>query len=156
MLFRSSDGTAEGTHIAFEFAEGAASFQPNHLISLGNLVLMETNQGIYASNGTLAGTIQLSSEPLSLARARVFQNKVYFTDNSNSLWVSDGTVLGTSMVKTLEGSIRNIDVTSQGLVMRVADSLPYSIVTSDGTSEGTTQLLDANSRRYQTWNVFPE
>ncbi len=150
-----SDGTAEGTHIAFEFAEGADSFQPNHLISLGNLVLMETNQGIYASDGTLAGTIQLSSEPLSLGLARVFQNKVYFTDNSNSLWVSDGTALGTSIVKSVEGSIRAIDVTSGGLLMRVADSLPYSIVTSDGTSEGTTQLLDANSRRYQTWNVFP-
>ena len=150
-----SDGTTEGTHIAFEFAEGKDSFQPNHLISLGSLVLMETNQGIYASDGTLTGTIQLSGEPLSLARARVFQNKVYFTDNANSLWVSDGTILGTSMVKTLEGSIRNIDVTSLGLVIRVADSFPYSIVTSDGTSDGTTQLLNANSRHYQTWNVFP-
>ena len=149
-----SDGTEEGTHIAFEFADGSASIQPSRLVALGDSLLIETNDGIFASDGTFAGTTKVSGQPLSLGHARVYQNKVYFSDNANTLWVSDGTVQGTQAVKTLEGSIRGIDVTSNGLVMRIADGFPYSIFISDGTSDGTLRLDDENSRPYPSWNVF--
>ena len=74
-------------------------------VSLGNQLIYNTSNGLYRTDGTVAGTIKLSSYASYLIAAG---NYVYFTQNGesdpsdstayNSWWVTDGSLAGTRLL----------------------------------------------------------
>jgi ELWxxDGT repeat protein len=102
-----TDGTAAGTHELTGIKGASANgLQPTDLTVFGKEVLFAGvdaagNIGLWATNGTVAGTHEIMSgssqgfqgglKPVFLT---VFNGEVYF-NGAGALWVTDGTAAGT-------------------------------------------------------------
>jgi ELWxxDGT repeat protein len=108
-----------------------------------------TNSGVFVTDGTEAGTVKLTSSigfP-SISDIVAYNNKIYFTNtdgiNGYELWVSDGTVAGTSIFKDINpgsaGSYpKNFTVANNKLFF-ITD-IDQKLYVCDGTPAGTTIL----------------
>ncbi len=106
-----------------------------------------TNSGVFVTDGTEAGTIKLTSSSgfPSISDLIAYNNKIYFTNtdeiNGYELWVSDGTVAGTSIFKDINpgstGSYpKNFTVANSKLFF-ITDT-DQKLYVCDGTPAGTT------------------
>jgi len=160
-----SDGTTTGTFMVQDVIPGAAG---NDNITVFAAYNNEVYWGRYFENPTehmeLWKTNQSGTNAIFLkdfsatfsehelfGPAKVFNNKLYFFSNkynfSESLWVTDGTTLGTKLIKdevTIDGtSIAYMDVINDELVFYGASQgFFYNIYNSDGTPEGTTTFYN--------------
>lgn len=121
-----------GTNYAWRFAAVA-----------GGLAYIGTRNGLWRTDGTVAGTVQLSTMPAY--RLTTLGNRLYFvswdTDGSSKLWTSDGTAGGTRMVAGL-----GLGDYAPYVMAAVGQKLFYigvdgQIGVSDGTASGTRILL---------------
>lgn len=103
-----SDGTTAGTSILVSDVGASGLLDPDGItgVSLGDQLIYTTTNGLYRTDGTVAGTFELSpygSNPIAAG------NYVYFTQSSDSyntndptvytqLWVTDGTLAGTRLL----------------------------------------------------------
>lgn len=144
-----TDGTADGTQLLSDqitFAGAPARLADGRWIFAGS--------GLHATDGTVAGTVQL------LQFSTVFQcvgvtsigSLVLFSVRSgdgiaeaktNQLWATDGTVAGTRVVATLAGDAGGIDLHSLTVIGDMA-LFVYggALWVSDGTEAGTVALPD--------------
>ncbi|MEO8413445.1 MAG: ELWxxDGT repeat protein, partial [Ginsengibacter sp.] len=106
-----------------------------------------TNAGVFVTDGTDVGTQKLtpSTGLYSISDIVDYNNKIYFTYNDGSngyeLWVSDGTVAGTSIFKDINpgstGSFpKNLTVANNKLFF-ITD-IDQKLYVCDGTPAGTT------------------
>lgn len=103
-----SDGTTAGTSILVSDVGASGLLDPDGItaVSLGDQLIYATSEGLYRTDGTVAGTFELrpyGSNPIAAG------NYVYFTQSSDSyntndptvytqLWVTDGTQAGTRLL----------------------------------------------------------
>ena len=139
-----TDGNTSGT--VFLSSLGNASFPlPSLLTNLNGTLIFTSNQkDLWKSNGTSAGTKflkSISSNSHVASERCVAGNKVFFITNNpdSALWISDGTISGTQLIKdsVLSGltNIRNLSGTDSsvffdGYNLKYGDEL-YSAVVSN-------------------------
>lgn len=156
-----SDGTAAGTQIV-DLEPGVNSSSPFSLAAFQGQIYFAASHsgqgvtwGLWRSNGTLAGTALVHSEPAGLLPLSVVAsgNQLFFTGNSanegRELWVSNGTTAGTRMVKDLTPGFGNTQIDhlrslGSGLVVFTAADPAFASEPwrSDGTNAGTFILAD--------------
>ena len=162
-----TDGTPVNTRLVTSFPQGATSFDFSlSALPGGKLLINRTNaQGahqLWVSNGTPGGTTQLkqinpgnAAGPAGVVSSRtVVGNKLFFTANDGSkgqeLWVSDGTIPGTRLVRDIRpgspgSSPRELTAVGQQVVFWANDgSTGEELWISDGTEPGTRQLANLN------------
>lgn len=150
-----SDGTSEGTVKIKDFtANWGSEVMLKFWDALGNKLFFTVDSntsiaGPWITDGTEAGTIQLSATVL-VKHAVQMGDYIYFMSVYNpSLWKSDGTVAGTVLVKALGN-----DTGYRSTPMKVLGNTLFfkfsnaqygnEIWKSDGTAAGTVILKDIN------------
>lgn len=164
-----SDGTEVGTvNIGPSFAQtGSSNLRPigmrNPVIN-GKAYIFTTNspsgQGLYKTNGTIAGTVFVKSLSMPSSTVvtwlNVTNNILYFaiTDNqtlyNGGLWKSDGTTAGTQLVanvSTLAQPFYEDLITFNNTLFFVANDgvNGFQIWSSDGTASGTTRITSLSA-----------
>ena len=157
-----SDGTTGGTVKVKDINPGISSSSPSNLTALGNTLYFSANDGtngteLWMSDGTSAGTVMVkdiyagqdtdgpnSSTPSSLT---VLDNTLYFAANDGTngaeLWKSDGTAIGTHMVKDINIGMSSSSTTELTVLGRTLYFVANDGITgrklwkSDGTTDGT-------------------
>jgi len=164
-----SDGTAAGTHLLKDIAEGSRGSAPSGLVSVGQTFYFvansDTGADLWRSDGTAEGThLVRDFNPGSSVSA--YTNLVgvggsllfgaYEDATGFELWRSDGTSAGTSLVKDIApGAAHGLDlfgailVEASGMVYFTASSSPGSNFTvlwkTDGTAAGTVPVRDISN-----------
>jgi len=139
-------------------------FDPTNLTNVNWTLFFQANDltltagetSLWASNGTVAGTVELSSPGSSLPPPSYLMNlngKALFlaTDpatGSEALWSSDGTIAGTNVVADLPGtsgppSSAPANAVENGtlyFIVNSSSSGPDQLWQSDGTASGTTEV----------------
>lgn len=161
-----TDGTEEGTSLVRKLNPVSSTLDLFHCGAYNGKLYFCGNKGsgvgyeLCVSDGTEEGTDLLvdintntngSSEPNYFT---VFNGKLYFSAfdgvNGNELWVTDGTVVGTSMFANIaEGAGSSfpkiMGVCGDKLFFNAySDALGTELYVTDGTPEGTIMLKDAN------------
>jgi ELWxxDGT repeat protein len=138
-----SDGTGEGTRLAAELTPGrepTSPPRPGKHVEAGGKLFFQLNPGLWKTDGTQAGTLQITPENLQIgSELATAGDRVFFNagDVKNELWVSDGTVEGTHKVgQPLPGPVERF-TSFQG---RLYFSSAGSLWASDGTPERTGPL----------------
>lgn len=165
-----SNGTEEGTYLVKDIKTGTSGAQIGNLTAVGNEVFFSAlgDSGIvslWKSDGTDIGTIMV--EPnlsfYSLANyntTAVYDGNFYFVANNyyndsdnttgKELWVSDGTMAGTTILKDISAGINssnpnNFIVYNNLLYFRATQSSTgEELWVTDGTPEGTERVIDIN------------
>jgi len=159
-----SDGTAAGTVPLATDSTARGIFDPTNLTNVNWTLFFQANDltltagetSLWASNGTVAGTVELSSPGSSLPPPSYLMNlngKALFlaTDpatGSEALWSSDGTIAGTNVVADLPGtsgppSSAPANAVENGtlyFIVNSSSSGPDQLWQSDGTASGTTEV----------------
>lgn len=160
----STDGTVAGT---IDIPSTTVIIAGNTASRIGNKVVFAgvsaaAGTEMWVSDGTLAGTILLKDiNPGPTGSApqggnegyAVVGNTVYFTaddgTNGRALWKTDGTPLGTVMVKDLDATVLNFPIhigTQAGILFFTANTgtTGLELWKSDGTNSGTILVKDIN------------
>jgi LPXTG-motif cell wall-anchored protein len=157
-----TDGTIAGTRLISDVNQRAGNVSYGALIPVSGKVIYQFNDGVHgwqivASDGTAQGTgvvpINPSGDPSSTDLLSL-GSKAFFSavnpQNDRQLYVSDGTVVGTTVVRDINAS-GNDNVGSlaviNGLVYFAADdgTNGRELWVTDGTVGGTRMLADLNS-----------
>jgi ELWxxDGT repeat protein len=142
-----TDGTEAGTLKLSNSLSSTGAIGYNGLMYLGN-------QRPWKSDGTIAGTTQLSTTATNPSQFTGANEKVLFTSstatNGSELWVTDGTVVGTQLLSDIQpgtGSSSPTSLTAVGNKVFFTANAPLvgrELFVSDGTSAGTTLVKDIN------------
>ena len=167
-----SDGTAAGT---VRLAAQSAGVHPgNGIIVAGDRAFLsgwtpETGTELWVTDGTVAGTHLIESVPgpgglgyVSSWRGAVGNNLLFspFPDSqvgAGELWISDGTVEGTRLLKDIEpgyiGSGPRQFTTVGNVVFFSANNSAHGeeLWVTDGTTEGTRLVRDLNPGPASSW-----
>lgn len=153
-----TDGTVGGTSILLDITAGSGS--TNFVLGeVGSLALIGTATALYATNGSVGATTAINpaaftSGPTVFTK---FGNKTVFAATTaaagRELWITDGTLAGTSMIKdigpTTASGISVSDVVYEvgSIFMFFADdgTNGTELWISDGTSAGTQMVKDIYS-----------
>lgn len=137
----------------------AISSNPEYLTNVNGTLFFNTGGGIWKSNGTESGTLQLSSVraggfnkyPVNLTNVN---GTLFFRANDGSsgyeLWKSDGTVSGTTLVKDIlvgssSGNPLSLTAMNGILFFSSHDGIGnIELWKSDGTAAGTVIVKDIN------------
>jgi ELWxxDGT repeat protein len=143
-----SDGTAAGTQEIKSFP----NIQDRTIQFLGataTKVFFKINWHLFVSDGTTAGTVELHTDINRFAiEGTVGSNNLYYADFVNGqsrVLKSDGTVAGTSVIKTFGvSSVYNFIEINNTLYFTTIDrtvaNQPFILWKSDGTTVGTISL----------------
>ena len=163
-----SDGTPSGTQLLLDLDGTAASSNPVEFHIMNGRLLFFSSEagastdGIWVSDGTALGTTRISTTLVnsdiayyngnSTGRAAYVASLglLFFTGNDgvngNELWKTDGTALGTSMVKNISST------NSQPIIFRPSNGVMIfgaedddgraKLWRTDGTEAGTTLIKD--------------
>ncbi len=151
-----TDGTATGTVMVKDINPGVLGSYPTHFAVVDTTLFFQASNGangceLWKSNG--AGTVlvkdihagTIGSTPSNL---QVVNNQLYFTaydSVSTRLWKSNGTALGTQVVKDSLRHVTNPVVFNNQLFFVASEGLKgFELWKSDGTAAGTTLLKDIN------------
>ncbi len=134
------------------------SSDPRAFVEYEGRTLIQTNQGLWATNGTEHGTVQVNS----VSKGRIGDDNrapmvvsgdyLYFigTDSTNrtELWRTDGTAIGTIRLTSLVGSSAATQITAMvdvnGMLFFAAEDTVFGseLYKSDGTVAGTQLVRD--------------
>ncbi|MEO6730679.1 MAG: hypothetical protein ABIN01_05645 [Ferruginibacter sp.] len=161
----SSDGTAGGTIQLKQYIQlfnGFSNFAAmnNDIYFTGDGGATGFTYAMWKSDGTPAGTVMVKPGIISTigGNAAVLANKMYFTADDNAhgteLWVTNGTDIGTYMVKNISpdppgggvfysGAPQHITVYNSKLYFFASEPVyGQELYTSDGTGPGTVLVKD--------------
>lgn len=156
----STDGTPGGTHLLFEDCPGSGSGvlsplggTPGRQIFLASQACDSIPREIYGTDGTLDGTLQLAVAPSgshfhtgasaqdlpSSARLPFFATDL---DDVSTLWVTDGTPIGTQPLQVLPGTAQQLVPVGSSFyfVAREFDLDAWRLWRTDGTAAGTREV----------------
>jgi ELWxxDGT repeat protein len=158
-----SDGTEAGTVIVKDINEvSPVGSEPQNLTAVGELLFFTANDAIageqlWVSDGTEDGTVMIGD--FSASQLVAGNGVLYFVGvdpaTGMELWKSDGTEEGTVLVKDIYVGVDEEDVPSSMPMNLVVigdtlffqatspDMFPTTLWKSDGTEEGTIQVLDS-------------
>ncbi len=159
-----SDGTPNGTNIIRDIyngiGDGIQGWGDYKLIEMGGSVFFQgrTDEGLgglWKSDGTSVGTIEVMDSLLFISYPVVMDNILYFSasdlrTNKTQLWRSDGTTSGTFVVTDEWNSCcglqpENITLFNGRLLFSgIGDSEGRELWTSDGSASGTSLVMDIN------------
>ncbi len=139
-----SNGTAAGTQEIRSFnADGDRTFQ---LIASNNKVFFKIDWHLYATDGTTAGTVELSTDATRFSVDWTISNNfLYYFENKNGqfqLTKSDGTLAGTTTVYQFGNSIPFGLFNFNGTLLFKVDNI--NLWKSDGTNAGTSSIAGTN------------
>lgn len=162
-----TDGTPEGTRMVMDIRPGPLSSEPDHLALLGDQLFFAAHNGVdrfpqvWTSDGTEAGTRQLTSDLNLVYDFTVVNGHMLFTANDHThgreLWITDGTEAGTRLLMdTWEGPDDGVwTVLSRTLytvgngerAVFVAQERDHGreLWVTDGTEAGTHLLMDIHT-----------
>ncbi len=177
-----SDGTATGTTLLKELDAPATDFTTPSLHRVNNRLLFlsagpdAASDGLWASDGTTAGTQQLANLQLNsdlgyyegaetgIAQFVASLGLLFFSAddgvNGNELWVSDGTIAGTRLVKDIyPGALSSQPAMFQSgegylLFIAVDESGRAKLWRSDGSEAGTTLIKDIDPTGFEHFSFF--
>lgn len=151
-----SDGTDAGTHFVKDINPSGSSNPKELKVCNGSLYFQAAadggaTPGLWISDGTEAGTINISNNCHSPQEFTEMDSKVYFSAINNEygteFWVTDGTVIGTKIVKNIltvgaaEGSssepARFTVFKNKLYFVAKSNAVSFQIYESDGTEGGT-------------------
>ncbi|HOZ89157.1 MAG TPA: hypothetical protein PK737_02885, partial [Bacilli bacterium] len=148
-----SDGTAAGTHMAFNLDYQETSAGPRNFKIFNDKLFFsfsiydgEYVNNVYVTDGTESGTIKLNAESF-FQHSAVLDDYLYFiSDTGKHLVRTDGTIEGTSIVKEItDGSFYDSYLFSDDHKLYF-DYFSYDTgqeqYVSDGTALGTNLLVD--------------
>ncbi|MFO0820326.1 MAG: ELWxxDGT repeat protein [Pirellulales bacterium] len=150
-----SDGTAGGTSVVADLIPGATGSQPSSLEAVGNRLFFFATDGVvgkelWTTDGSVAGTQLVkdinpgvSGTPSSNSIA---SGDIYYFRIGISLYRSDGTAAGTTVVADSSGNILNpIDQVDAGGVLYVGTN--SGLWRTNGTPAGTIKLSSNSANR---------
>lgn len=154
-----TDGTASGTWMLKDInpsgSSGSMSSVPMSYYSIGSQFLLGTPFGLWVSDGTTAGTQELSSTAQSPQEFVDYNGDVYFNADHHGygteLWKTDGTPGGTVLTVDVQQGATDTRVSSLavlgGFLYFVGRSSTggVALYRSDGTPAGTTQVVEFRS-----------
>jgi len=166
-----SNGTNEGTQLFMDIKSGTGSSQPKELTLMNDVIYFRATDiyaNLWKTDGVNVSEIKVSDTyGLSPYYLTVYNNKLYFSGYDNvhgtELWVSDGTVTGTHIVKDINirtdmGNGRTDDGSPSRFI--VYNNLLYfcandgvngnELWVTDGTENGTQMVKDINSTALKT------
>lgn len=152
-----SDGTWDGTMMLKDIQSGAGDSNPRDFIVVGDNLFFGTYNGLYITDGTSNGTLSLLQG--SITNLSTFGNLLICKRNSSELWISDGTLAGTQLVKDdIPGVIGSspaefVDF-DNGVYFTVKLGSSYSLWKSDGTQNGTVLVSSEVGERPYELTVF--
>ncbi|HYC91525.1 MAG TPA: ELWxxDGT repeat protein [Thermoanaerobaculia bacterium] len=158
-----TDGTEAGTQLVRDLNPGNTHSSPEGLLTVGDRIFFVAHNGerqtLWVSDGSAAGTRVANPEVAANAPLANVDGTVYFAGanrlNGLEPWKSDGTAAGTVMVANVANdaapSSRPEQLTAAGdwVYFRAWDglrppgntSVPHTLWRSDGTPEGTLEVL---------------
>jgi len=153
-LFRdglwSSDGTEGGTQLVASFV-----LEPDDLTVFNNSLLFTSGSSLWASDGSNQGTIQLvdslESPAIIITPLESLALILVLKDTSVELWVSDATVAGTNLIKTIEQTDPLVEFAPLTKLVRSglkayfvvkSQSTGEELWVTDGTENGTVMVQD--------------
>ncbi len=142
----STDGTGPGTVELLTNPPSDRSPVPSGFTTLGSKVVFSSGFALYVTDGTVAGTVNLSG--VNVDAFAVAGSNVFFTDyrSPSGIFVSDGTAAGTRQI-TVPGlqssnSVASITAVGSSVVFEGMDgSGKAALFSSDGTIAGTGELV---------------
>jgi ELWxxDGT repeat protein len=152
-----SDGTAQGTVLVKDIANGSQSSNPRYLTVVNGVLYFAAAGGLWKSDGTGAGTVLVKN--VNAAYLKNVDGTLFFAGTNKTsgmeLWKSDGTTAGTVMVKDINpgsaGSLTDWQLfngagNGNGRLYFFANDGVHGMEpwTSDGTAAGTALLKDIN------------
>ena len=174
----SSDGTTLGTNMVADIWAGPGASYPYAMIAYNGSIIFTAADSLHGSelwttDGTAAGTVLLkdinpgstASSPADYSGYNLYNGKLYFSATTSAsgyeLWTTDGTSMGTTMVKDIwagPGSSHAADygifVYNGKMYFNAKDSVNGSqLWTSDGTTAGTTLFKVLSS--YTPFDSYP-
>lgn len=161
-----SDGTEAGTGIVIDLATGTSGSYPHGMVDAnGTLYFIDNdNNFLWKTDGTLEGTLPVSTVNVDSSQLIAVGSKVYFVCDGcdydgysdEELWVSDGTYAGTRMVKDIAPYDDSVDSSYFGsrnakaigdILYFVADDDGVNgreLWRTDGTEAGTWMVINLN------------
>ena len=166
-----SDGTVAGTFMVKDINTGLQPYSNSYDATvilfketLASKIFFQANDGVHGlemwvSDGTYTGTYMIKDinpipfdiTDIPYYDAFVFNNLLYFAANDSvhgyELWVSDGTDMGTYMMKDIfpgaaNGNPGGYTLLDSNILFTATDSLGSELWISDGTQNGTILLKD--------------
>jgi len=174
-----SDGTEAGTFMLKDIIVSNKNSSGSRFIATEEHVFFNAgNDEVWVTDGTTLGTHKLldATPYFNLgvyaryhSKRVVLSNKLYLLHDDNvhgrELWVSDGTVIGTHMIKDIDDSnasaipsekYDDLYVYKDSVYFKADDGVHgMSLWKSDGTTEGTQLFLDAAEGTYDLNYVLP-
>src|SRR5262249_10582367 len=92
-----SNGKAKGTVLVKEISPGPLGSGRQYLTALNGVLSFGAADGLWRSDGTAAGTVQVRALGADLRELTIVNGNLYFAAG-HSLWRSDGTTAGTAPV----------------------------------------------------------
>ena len=148
-----TDGTPAGT-------QQLTASEAFDIAPFGNQALFATSDGsLWITDGTPGGTLRLTYDSYDLSPTDItaFGNQALFVgtdaNGNNSIWVTNGTILGTQELITVGTNYSNYtnDITAFGnqAVFYAVDANGFGeLWTTDGTKTGTKELTSVGSNYY--------
>ena len=153
----STDGTVLGTQLVFDLPDSFLGFE---LFIHNGLMFFAANDGggdvvLWKSDGTNGGTEQIqdvspAGNILPFSFLELGSTLYFFAGDSSTtsgaaIWTTDGTALGTTMIKEGFGSISGVGVRVLGnefFFFAETTDLGMELWKSDGTADGTVNVID--------------
>ncbi len=144
-----TDGSPEGTHMVQDLTLGSSSRFPTNLAAGPGGLWFMLGSELWQSDGTALGAKKITDITLGTPTAIIASTThlflfTYQSPSAAHMYVSDGTVNGTSVVKSFTPSAyaKITDVAALGtrILFRLTIARSTDIWTSDGTSAGTIKL----------------
>ena len=169
-LYR-GDGTKEGTQLIKELRPQSGAYNrssyPSSFHLLNKILFFTAYDGVerklWRSDGTPEGTYKLHDKKVSLIKS--YQDAIYFvSDAESALYKTDGTVVGTIVVKEIPNGSKNAGIkklTVSGAYLyftaQPSDSTRVKLWKSDGSEMGTGVVADIQtSNAYTTINLLTD
>jgi trimeric autotransporter adhesin len=150
-----SDGTLLGTHRVVSRNNSGTS-DPDWFTSFQGQLFFAASGGLFRTDGTDDRTIQVSLTAAAVSNLTTNGSTLYFSASTASFgsepWVSDGTNLGTTMIKDINptsSSYPSLFVVSNGVTYFSAQvSFGQQLWRTDGTDAGTVMV-----RQFMGWGA---
>lgn len=132
-------GSSGEFELLMEHGSGRVSVHP-----VGDQLAIMLNSKVVLSDGTVDGTVEVPDATFSFGRVAYIGDRMYWIDDQQTFWSTDGTVAGTHALE------RPADSSPMTILGATDDALIFGgvfggVFRTDGTVAGTERLSEVNS-----------